>query len=195
MDDIKEIVTTMKTKGLMRQFSENYRAIPREIETRFNSTYNSLKVFVKQYKNLKEFTKRDKELPVNIISVKEEVIEKVLPLLEVFNTSTLILPQNSAPTIQLVIQIKRRVLSNLEIDKNEGKTVQTFKNIMKSNVEKCLKIHFIHKFALDFDLKIKDLKYLSENDKKEVLEVMKENMKSFSTRVQIESNFATQRTS
>ncbi len=60
----------------MRQFSENYRAIPREIETRFNSTYNSSEVFVKQFKNLKEFTKRDKELPVNVISVKGEVIEK-----------------------------------------------------------------------------------------------------------------------
>jgi ribonuclease HII len=58
---------------------------------------------------------------------------------------------------------------------------------MKSNVEKYLKIYFIHKFALDFDLKIKDSKYLSENDKKETLEVLKEKMKSFSIRVQIES--------
>jgi hypothetical protein len=45
------------------------------------------------------------------------------------------------------------MLSNLEIDKNESKTVQTFKNILESNVEKYLKIHFIHKFALVFDRK------------------------------------------
>ncbi len=50
---------------------------------------------------------------------------------------------------------KRTNLSNLEIDKNESKTVQTFKNILKSNVEKYLKIHFIHKFALVFDPKRK----------------------------------------
>jgi hypothetical protein len=83
------------------------------------------------------------------------VIKEVLPLLELFNTSTLILSQNSAHTIQLVIQIKKTILSNLEIDKNESKTVQTFENIMKSNVEKYLKIHFIHKFALVFDPKRK----------------------------------------
>ncbi len=83
------------------------------------------------------------------------MIKEVLPLLELFNTSTLILSQNSAHTIQLVIQIKKTILSNLEIDKNESKTVQTFENIMKSNVEKYLKIHFIHKFALVFDPKRK----------------------------------------
>jgi hypothetical protein len=115
------------------------------------------------------------------------VIKEVLPLLELFNTSTLILSQNSAHTIQLVIQIKKTILSNLEIDKNESKTVQTFENILKSNIEKYLKIHFIHKFVLVFDPKRKDLKYLIENDKKEVLEVLKENMKSLSTQIEIES--------
>ncbi len=58
MDDIKEIVTTMKRKDLMRQFSEKYRAIPQEVETWFNSTYNLLKDFVEQYENLKKFTKK-----------------------------------------------------------------------------------------------------------------------------------------
>jgi uncharacterized membrane-anchored protein YhcB (DUF1043 family) len=58
VDDIKEIVTTMKRKDLMRQFSEKYRAIPQEVETRFNSTYNLLKDFVEQYENLKKFTKK-----------------------------------------------------------------------------------------------------------------------------------------
>jgi hypothetical protein len=112
-------------------------------------------------------------LQISVISVDETVLKEILPLLEMLNTSTLILSQNSSPTIHLVLQIKRRILSKLETNENDSEAIKAFKTILKSNVENDFKIHFIHKFALIFDSKRKDLKYLNEKEKKQVLEVLK----------------------
>jgi hypothetical protein len=143
-----------------------------------------LKVFAEQYENLKEFIKIDKELQISVSSVNEEIVKEILPILEMFDTSTLILSQNSSPTIQLVFQIKRKILLKLESDQNDSKYIKKFKTILKANVQNYMKIHDIHKFALVFDPKRKDLKYLSENDKKVVIEILKENMKSLSSQTQ-----------
>ncbi len=45
----------MKRKGIKRKFAENFKSIPQSIETRFNSIYLMLKIFVEVYDNLKEF--------------------------------------------------------------------------------------------------------------------------------------------
>jgi hypothetical protein len=61
IDCIKGVDGSIKRKGLMRKFAQKHRAIPQEIETRFNSTYQ---VFAEQYENLKEFIKIGKELQI-----------------------------------------------------------------------------------------------------------------------------------
>ncbi len=48
----------MKRKGTMRKFAENLQTIPKSIETRFNSIYLMLKIFVEVYDALKEFCHR-----------------------------------------------------------------------------------------------------------------------------------------
>jgi hypothetical protein len=107
--------------------------------------------------------------------------------LEIFDKSTLILSENSSPTIQLVIQIKRRIISKLKIDDKDSDSIIAFKQILKSNVEKYMKTHLIHNLALFFDPKCKDLKLLNETEKEEVMNVLVENMKSLSIKNQPKS--------
>ncbi len=96
-----------------------------------------LKVFVEVYNDLKTFIAIDKDLQTEVTKI-----------LEIFDKSTLILSENSWPTIQLVIQIKRRIVSKLKIDDKDSDSIKAFKQILKFNVEKHMKIHLIHNLAL-----------------------------------------------
>jgi hypothetical protein len=58
IEKVKDLVTLMKRKGTMRKFAENLQTIPKSIETRFNSIYLMLKIFVEVYDALKEFCHR-----------------------------------------------------------------------------------------------------------------------------------------
>jgi hypothetical protein len=62
IEKVKDLVTLMKRKGIVRKFTENFKSIPQSIETRFNSIYLMLKVFVEVCDNLKEFLVIDKKL-------------------------------------------------------------------------------------------------------------------------------------
>ncbi len=84
IEKLKAFVTLMKRKSLMRKFSTNFKAIPQEVETRFNSIYRMLKVFVEVYNDLKTFIAIDKDLQTEVTKI-----------LEIFDKSTLILSENS----------------------------------------------------------------------------------------------------
>jgi hypothetical protein len=146
-----------------------------------------LKVFLEVYNDLKTFIAIDKDLPTKLLMIDEELIKEVTKILEIFDKSTLILSENSCPTIQLVVQIKRRIISKLKIDDKDSDSIKAFKQISKFNVEKYMKTHLIHNLALFFDPKCKDLKLLNETEKEEVMNVLVENMKSLSIKNQPES--------
>ncbi len=67
--------------------------------------------------------------------------------------------QNSSPINHLVIQLKRRLLSLLKSEEKDSQALNELKAMLTINVEKYLKIQFIHKLALIFDPKRKDLKF------------------------------------
>jgi hypothetical protein len=146
IEKLKTFVTLMKRKSLMRKFSQNSKAIPQEVETRFNSIYRMLKVFIEVYNDLKIFIVIDKDLQTKLLMIDEVI--KVTKILQIFDKSTLILSENSSPTIQLVIQIKRKIISKLKIDEQDSYSIKALKQILKSNVEKYMKTHLIHNLAL-----------------------------------------------
>jgi hypothetical protein len=86
----------MKRKGIKRKFAENFKSIPQSIETRFNSIYLMLKVFVEVYDNLKEFLVIDKKLQSDLLLIDEDIIKELVPLLEIFDKTALIASQNSS---------------------------------------------------------------------------------------------------
>jgi hypothetical protein len=59
--------------------------------------------------------------------------------------------------------------------------ISLLKETLKQNVEKYFKIHLIHKIAIFFDPKLKDLKLLDENERKEVIESLTQTMRSFTS--------------
>jgi hypothetical protein len=159
IEKVKDLVTLIKRKGIMRKFAQNFKSIPQSIETRFNSIYLMLKIFVEVYDNLKEFLVIDRKLQSDLLLIDEDIIKELVPLLEIFDKTTLIVSQNSSPTIHLVIQLKRRLLSLLKSEEKDSQALNELKAMLTINVEKYLKIQFIHKLALIFDPKRKDLKF------------------------------------
>jgi hypothetical protein len=174
----------MKRKGLMRDFELKFKSIPQEVETRFNSKYHMINAFIDVYENLKEFAKVDKDLVLEVLSIDEAVLKDIIPIFKIFDTSTLILSQNNSPTIHLVIQIKRRIISNLKSITSDSEIISDLKKILTTNVEKFMKIHFIHNFALIFDPKRRDLKLLSGEQREKVKQYLAESMKSLSLKSQ-----------
>jgi len=166
----------MKRKGLMRDFELKFKSIPQEVETRFNSKYHMINTFIDVYGNLKYFAKIDKHLLLEVLSIDEAIVKDIIPIFKTFDTLTLILSQNNSPTIHLVIQISRRIISNLKSSTSDSEIISGPKKIL-TNGEKFMKIHFIHNFALIFDPKRKDLKLLSEE--REVKQYLAESIKSF----------------
>jgi hypothetical protein len=181
MDKVKIVVTLMKRKGLMRKFAEKHKSIPQEVETRFNSKFQMIKVFSDMFENLKTFSLIDKELQISLLSVNEEILKEILPLLEILNTSTQYISQNTVPTVHAVILIKRRILAQLEVEETDNEIIKILKETLKQNVEKYFKIHLIHKIAIFFDPKLKDLKLLDENERKEVIESLTQTMRSLTS--------------
>jgi 23S rRNA U2552 (ribose-2'-O)-methylase RlmE/FtsJ len=78
MDKVKIVVTLMKIKGLMRKFAEKHKSIPQEVETRFNSKFQMIKIFSDMFENLKTFSLIDKELQISLLSVNEEILKETL---------------------------------------------------------------------------------------------------------------------
>ncbi len=62
IEKVKDLVSLMKCKGIMRKFAENFKSIPQSIETRFKFIYLMLKVIVEVYDNLKEYLVNDEKL-------------------------------------------------------------------------------------------------------------------------------------
>ncbi len=184
LDRVKNIITLMKRKGLMRDFELKLKSIPQDVETRFNSKYHMINAFIDVYENLKDFAKVDKDLLLEVLSIDEAILKDIIPIFKMFDTSTLILSQNNSLTIHLVIQIKRIIISNLKSSTSDSEIISDFKKIFTTNVEKFMKIHFIHNFALIFDPKRRDLKLLSGEEREEVKKYLAECMKSLSLRSQ-----------
>ncbi len=90
IEKVKDLVTLMKRKGIVRKFAENFKSIPQSIETRFNSIYLMLKVFVEVCDNLKEFLVIDKKLKWDHPLIDEDIIKELVPLLEILYKTTLI---------------------------------------------------------------------------------------------------------
>jgi hypothetical protein len=138
-----------------------------------------INAFIDVYENQKDFAKVVKHLLLEVLSIDEAILKDMIPIFKMF-TSTLILSQNNSPTIHLVIQIKRRIISNLKSSTRDSEIISDFKKIFTTNVEKLMKIHFIHNFALIFDPKRRDLKLLSGEQREEVKQYLTESMKSIS---------------
>jgi hypothetical protein len=84
IEKVKDLVTLMKRKGIVRKFAENFKSIPQSIETRFNSIYLILKIFVEVCDNLKELLVIDKKLKSDRLLIDEDIIKELVPLLEIF---------------------------------------------------------------------------------------------------------------
>jgi hypothetical protein len=76
IEKVKDLVTLMKRKGIVRKFAENFKSIPQSIETRFNSIYLILKTFVEVCDNLKEFLLIDKKLESDRLLIDEDIIKE-----------------------------------------------------------------------------------------------------------------------
>jgi hypothetical protein len=100
-----------------------------------------INAFIDVYENQKDFAKVVKHLLLEVLSIDEAILKDMIPIFKMF-TSTLILSQNNSPTIHLVIQIKRRIISNLKSSTRDSEIISDFKKIFTTNVGKLMKNSF-----------------------------------------------------
>jgi hypothetical protein len=86
--------------------------------------------------------------------------------------------------------LKKRLLSLLKSEEKDSQVLNELKAMLTINVEKYLKTQFIHKLALIFYPKRKDLKILNESDREEVIEFTKISLKMISTNSLNEKKFS-----
>jgi hypothetical protein len=104
---------------------------------------------------LKQFLVIDKKLGSDLLLIDEDIIKELVPVLEILSKTTLIVSQNSCPAIHLVIQLKRILISLLKREEKDSQVINDLKAMLTINVEKYLKIQFIHKLALIFIQSVK----------------------------------------
>ena len=84
IQNLKTLVTNVKHKRLVRKFAQNFKAIPEEVETRFNSIYRMIKVFLQVYNDLKTST-IDRDLQLKLVSIDEKMMRDIAIVLEMFD--------------------------------------------------------------------------------------------------------------
>lgn len=163
MDTIKEcklLVTYFKHSSLNSKLE---KSLKQEVETRWNSKLEMLESIYDQFEEITELLSDRDELS-RIENIDKNTLQILINFLKKFREASDFLEGSKYPTIHMVIPWYKILMEHCKVNISDNDTLTQIKSVVEQIMLNKLKIENIHKIAIFFNPKMKQLKILDQSD-------------------------------
>jgi len=158
-----------------------------DIVTRWNSTLDMLERLMEQVSALhaafmEPSVKKAIDIKMLLSFEDQELIEKVVKLLEPFKRATVILSSESEPTLPAVMPLLKKMEGLLIETEIDTTVIKKMKKVMRENIHRCYEKNQsenegmpVLPLASILHPRFKDMNFLDENDRSAAIEMLKAN--------------------
>ena len=163
MDTIKEcklLVTYFKHSSLNSKLENSLK---QEVKTRWNSKLEMLESIYNQFEEVSELLLEKGELN-RIENIDTNVLKILIDFLKKFKEASDFLEGSKYPTLHMVIPWYKILMDHCKVNISDNDILIQIKNVVEQIMKNKLKIENIHKIAVFFNPKMKQLKVLEQSD-------------------------------
>lgn len=163
MNTIKEcklLVTYFKHSSLNSKLE---KSLKQEVETRWNSKLEMLKSIYNQYDAISDILSERDELH-RIEKIDQNILQVLVNFLEKFKEASDFLEGSNYPTLHTVIPWYKTLMDYCKVNISDNDITIIIKSVVEQIMLNKLKIENIHKIAVFFDPRMKQLKILEQSD-------------------------------
>jgi hAT family C-terminal dimerisation region len=163
MDTIKEcksLVTYFKHSSLNSKLG---KSLKQEVETRWNSKLEMLESINDQFEEISDLLLKRDELS-KIENIDSNVLQILIDFLKKFQEASNFLEGSKYPTLHMVIPWYKILMSHCKVNISDNDVLIQIKSVVGQIMTNKLKIENIHKIAVFFDPRMKQLKILEQSD-------------------------------
>ena len=160
IDGCKSLVTFFKQSSL---YSKLEKTLKQESKTRWNSKLEMLESVYDQFETIYNLLEERDEL-YRLEDVDLQTLENLVIFLKKFKEASQCLEASKQPTLHLVIPWYKSLLMHCQINPSDHETLKQMKEVVAEKIIEKIIINDLHKLAIFFDPRMKQLKILDPND-------------------------------
>lgn len=163
MDTIREcklLVTYFKHSTLNSRLE---KSLKQEVETRWNSKLEMLESIYSQYNEISDILSGRDELG-KIEKIDQNILQVLVNFLQKFKEASDFLEGSKYPTLHMVIPWYKILMNHCKVNISDNEVLIQIKSVVEQIMLNKLKIENIHKIAIFFDPRMKQLKILEQAD-------------------------------
>jgi zinc finger BED domain-containing protein 1 (E3 SUMO-protein ligase ZBED1) len=163
------INTIQECKSLVRYFkhstlnSKLNKTLKQEVETRWNSKLEMLESINDQFELITKILSEKDELE-RVQNIDQRILQILVNFLSKFREASEFLEGSKYPTLHMVIPWYKVLMNHCQINVSDNDSLIQIKAVVEQVIKNKLKIENIHKIAVFFDPRMKQLKVLEAND-------------------------------
>lgn len=139
------------------------KSLKQESETRWNSKLEMLESVYNQFELIKDIL-NDKDELHRIENIDFDILVDLVNFLKIFKEASNCLEASKNPTLHLVIPWYKTLKEHCKISQQDSEVLKQIKKIVNEKITLKYKIEELHKLAIFFNPKMKQLKILDSDD-------------------------------
>lgn len=158
--ECKSLVTYFKHSSLNSKLE---KSLKQEVETRWNSKLEMLESINDQFEEISDILSERDELN-RIEKIDSNVLEVLVNFLKKFREASDFLEGSKYPTLHMVLPWYKTLKDHCKVNISDNDILIQIKSVVETVMLNKLKIENIHKIAVFFDPRMKQLKILEQSD-------------------------------
>src|SRR4051794_2743110 len=158
--ECKSLVTYFKHSSLNSKLT---KSLKQEVETRWNSKLEMLESISDQFEEISDILSERNEID-RIDKIDSNVLQILVDFLKKFREASDFLEGSKYPTLHMVIPWYKILMNHCKVNISDNDILIQIKSVVGQIMTNKLKIENIHKIAVFFDPRMKQLKILEQSD-------------------------------
>ena len=158
--EYKSLVTYFKHSSLNSKLE---KSLKQEVETRWNSKLEMLESINDQFEEISNLLLKRDELG-KIENIDSNILQILINFLKKFQEASNFLEGSKYPTLHMVIPWYKILMDHCKVNISDNDVLIQVKSVVGQIMISKLKIENIHKIAVFFDPRMKQLKILEQSD-------------------------------
>lgn len=145
------------------------KSLKQEVETRWNTKLEMIESIYDQFDAISDILSERDEIS-KIERIDANILQVLVNFLRKFWEASDFLEGSKYPTLHMVIPWYKTLINHCKVNISDNDTLIEIKSVVEQVIKKKLNIEDIHKIAIFFDPRMKQLKILEQSDAKWVKE-------------------------
>jgi hypothetical protein len=158
--ECKSLVTYFKHSSLNSKLT---KSLKQEVETRWNSKLEMLESISDQFEEISDILSERNEID-RIDKIDSNALQILVDFLKKFREASDFLEGSKYPTLHMVIPWYKILMNHCKVNITDNDILIQIKSVVEQVMMNKLKIENIHKIAVFFDPRMKQLKILEQSD-------------------------------